>query len=149
MEISRRDSLFRSGLVLAGANGDPGRLDSGFLSAAEIAQMDLRGTELAVFSACETGVGDVRVGDGVHGLRRALVLAGARTQVLSLWKVDDVATAELMVAFYERLLAGQPRGEALREAKLEMMRSPRWGHPRFWASFVLSGSWGPMEFAAP
>lgn len=146
---ARRDSLLRSGIVLAGANGAPGREDNGWLSAAEIARMDLRGTELAVLSACETGVGDVRVGDGVHGLRRALVLAGARTQVLSLWKVDDAATADLMVAFYDRLLAGEPRGEALRQAKLEMLRSADRAHPRYWASFVLSGSWGPMEFQAP
>lgn len=148
-QAPRKDSLFRSGIVLAGANGDPGRLDNGFLSAAEIAQLDLRGTELAVLSACETGVGDVRVGDGVHGLRRALVLAGARTQVLSLWKVDDAATADLMVAFYDRLLAGEPRGEALRQAKLEMLRSTDRAHPRYWASFVLSGAWEPMEFQAP
>jgi len=133
--------LLDSGIVLAGANGSWASDDNGFLSAAELSLLDLRGTELAVLSACETGVGEVRFGEGVMGLRRALLLAGARTQVLSLWTVADDATARLMMALYEALLDGMPRGEALRRARRDLAADPRWSHPYFWASFELSGAW--------
>ncbi len=141
--------LLRSGLVLAGANGAPVGEDNGYLSAAEVAQMDLRGTELVVLSACETGVGEVTNGDGVQGLRRALVLAGSEAQVLSLWKVDDDATRALMVDYYQRLIDGEGRSEALRGAK-EGLRSGaigdgRWTHPYYWAAFVPSGDWRPLD----
>jgi CHAT domain-containing protein/tetratricopeptide (TPR) repeat protein len=110
--------LLRSGLVLAGANvRRSGEKDDGILTAAEVAQMDLRGTQLVVLSACETGLGDVQNGEGVYGLRRALVLAGAETQVTSLWKVADEATKDLMVDYYQRLLKGEGRSEGLRNAQ--------------------------------
>ncbi|MSQ82648.1 MAG: CHAT domain-containing protein [Myxococcales bacterium] len=89
-QLGKDDPLLRSGLALAGANRQPdGR---GVVTALEVAGLDLAGTQLAVLSACETGVGDIRNGEGVFGLHRALVLAGAQTQVMSLWKVDDAAT---------------------------------------------------------
>lgn len=98
-----------------------------------------------VLSACETGVGAVQTGEGVYGLRRALVLAGAESQVMSLWKVADDATRDLMVAYYRRLLAGEGRAETLRQAQLEIMARPGWSHPFFWASFIPVGEWGPLD----
>lgn len=137
--------LLRSGLALAGANlRRSGDSDDGILTAAEVAQMDLRGTQLVVLSACETGVGDVQNGEGVYGLRRALVLAGAESQVTSLWKVADEATKVLMVDYYQRLLKGEGRSEALRNAQLTMMKSKDHSHPYYWAAFVPIGDWRPL-----
>ena len=137
--------LLRSGLALAGANQRrSGEKDDGILTAVEVAQMDLRGTQLVVLSACETGVGDVQNGEGVYGLRRALVLAGAETQVTSLWKVADEATKDLMVDYYTRLLKGEGRSEALRNAQLTMMNSKDRSHPYYWAAFVPIGNWAPL-----
>ncbi|MDR4469258.1 MAG: tetratricopeptide repeat protein [Nitrospira sp.] len=137
--------LLRSGLALAGANQRrSGEKDDGILTAAEVAQIDLRGTQLVVLSACETGVGDVQNGEGVYGLRRALVLAGAESQVTSLWKVADEATKDLMVDYYQRLLKGEGRSEALRNAQLAMMKSKDRSHPYYWAAFVPIGNWTPL-----
>ena len=130
----------RSGLVLAGAN-NPSPTEDGVWTAAELTNQDLRGTKLVVLSACETGLGEVRNGDGVHGLRRALVLAGTQAQVLSLWKVDDDATEALMTALYRSLARGVPVAEALREAQRSVAERSRWSHPFFWAGFTLSGKW--------
>ncbi|WP_437667593.1 tetratricopeptide repeat protein [Sorangium sp. So ce1182] len=132
--------LVRSGLALAGANRPSTGNDDGILTALEASQLDLSGTKLVVLAACETGVGDVRSGDGVYGLRRALVIAGAETLVMSLWKVRDDATRELMQAYYGRLLAGGGRGEALRQAQLAMLATPERAHPFYWASFIVSGN---------
>lgn len=138
--------LLRSGLALAGANQRrSGDSDDGILTAAEVAQMDLRGTQLVVLSACQTGVGDVQNGEGVYGLRRALVLAGAETQVTSLWKVADDSTKDLMVDYYQRLLKGEGRSEALRNAQLTMMKSKDRSHPYYWAAFVPIGDWRPLS----
>lgn len=137
--------LLRSGLALAGANvldGDGG--EDGVLTALEAAGLDLRGTELIVLSACETGVGEVQSGEGVYGLRRALVLAGAESQLMSLWKVNDDATRELMVGFYKKLQAGAGRSEALRQVQLKLLGDEEYGHPYFWAGFIMSGKWGPL-----
>jgi CHAT domain-containing protein len=106
--------LLRSGLILAGVKQrQSGAGEDGVLTALEMAGMDLRGTKLVALSACETGLGDVKNGDGVYGLRRALVLAGAESQVMSLWQVSDMATRDLMVAYYKRLQAGEGRTAAL------------------------------------
>ncbi|WP_159396862.1 CHAT domain-containing tetratricopeptide repeat protein [Sorangium cellulosum] len=134
------DPLLRSGLAFAGANRRSSGSDDGILTALEASQLDLNGTQLVVLAACETGVGDVKSGDGVYGLRRALVMAGAETQVMSLWNVRDDATLELMQAYYQRLLAGGGRGEALRQAQLAMLASPERAHPFYWASFIVSGN---------
>jgi CHAT domain-containing protein len=131
--------LLRSGLALAGANRLRSGRDDGVLTALEVAGLDLTGTELAVLSACETGVGAVQNGEGVYGLRRALVLAGVRTQLASLWKVDDAATRDLMIDYYRRLQAGAGRSQALREAQLTMLRDPARAQPYYWASFITIG----------
>jgi CHAT domain-containing protein/tetratricopeptide (TPR) repeat protein len=125
--------LLRSALVLAG---------DGLATALEIAGMNLWGTQLVVLSACDTARGDVRLGQGVFGLRRALVVAGAETVVSSLWRVDDAATRDLMTRFYAALLAGRGRSEALQEAALAV-RATR-PHPYYWAPFVVIGRAGPL-----
>lgn len=138
--------LLRSGLALAGANARrSGASDDGILTAAEAAQLDLVGTQLAVLSACDTGVGTVRAGQGVYGLRRALVLAGAQAQLVSLCKVADTATRDLMVGYYRRLLAGEGRSAALRETQLAMIANPARRHPYWWAAFILIGDWRPLR----
>lgn len=105
--------------------------------------MDLVDTGLVVLSACETGLGEVKVGEGVFGLRRAFVLAGAQTLVMSLWMVPDVTTRELMRDFYAHLVAGQPRAEALRAAQLALkVRNP---DPGVWGAFILQGEIGAMS----
>jgi CHAT domain-containing protein/Tfp pilus assembly protein PilF len=140
--------LLRSGLILAGANRrQSGAGEDGVLTALEVAGLDLWGTDMVVLSACETGVGDVSNGEGVYGLRRALVLAGAESQVLTLWRVQDERTRDLMVGFYRRLQSGEGRTEALRNAQLAMLRGKRalGRHPFFWAGFIQSGGWQSVQ----
>jgi CHAT domain-containing protein len=117
-----RNPLLASGLVLAGANRSP---DEGILTAEEIADLDLRGVELAFLSACETGLGRVEGGEGVLGLQRAFQAAEARTLVTSLWSVNDAATSVLVEEFYTNLWQKKlPKLEALRQAQLTVLRHP-------------------------
>ncbi len=131
--------MLRSGLALAGANtflrerrSVSDEMEDGLLTAEDVAGIDLLNTELVFLSACETGLGDVQVGEGVFGLRRAFVIAGARTLIMTLWKVSDLATAILVDHFYDRLLAGTPKGKALRQAQHDLRTvhlgklRPRW-----------------------
>ena len=137
--------LLRSGLALAGANARrSGQSNDGILTAAEAAELDLVGTQLVVLSACQTGEGQVQQGEGVYGLRRALVLAGAQAQLVSLWTVSDAQTKDLMVDYYRRLLKGEGRSAALRQTQLQMIGNPASAHPFFWAAFVPIGAWGPL-----
>jgi CHAT domain-containing protein len=151
--------LLLSGMVLAGANKEPkpGQED-GILTALEVSEMDLSGCELAVLSACETGLGKEAGGEGLLGLQRAFAVAGCRSVVASLWRVDDKATMALMAAFY-RVWWGKKvvsRVDALRQAQLSLLREGvRSMHredagqkdrddrlpPFYWAAFVLSGDW--------
>ncbi|MBW2527998.1 MAG: CHAT domain-containing protein, partial [Deltaproteobacteria bacterium] len=144
--VAAAGPLLRSGLALAGANtrqpSEGG--EDGILTALEASTLDLSGTQLVVLSACETGLGEIRTGQGVHGLRRALVMAGAETQVMSLWRVDDDATRTLMEAYYRQLLAGRDRVEAMRQVQLQMLAEPRTRHPFYWAAFIVSGGAGPV-----
>jgi CHAT domain-containing protein/Tfp pilus assembly protein PilF len=142
LAVGGENPLLRSGLVLAGANQlNDGAGEDGVLTALEAAGLDLWGTKLVVLSACRTGVGDIQNGEGVYGLRRALVLAGAESELMSLWRVDDAATGELMTDYYRRLAAGEGRSEALRQVQLKMMRSPNRSHPYYWAGFIPIGDW--------
>jgi CHAT domain-containing protein/Tfp pilus assembly protein PilF len=140
--------LLRSGLALAGVNLRLGRADQGddgVLTALEAAGLDLFGTKLVVLSACDTGVGEVRNGEGVFGLRRALSLAGSETQVMSLWPVSDLGTRDLMTEYYKALERGEGRGDGLRHVQLEMIKRKGRRHPFYWASFIQSGEWANLE----
>ena len=134
--------LLRSGLAFTGANLQRAE-DNGLVTALEASSLDLWGTRLVVLSACDTGVGEVRSGEGVYGLRRAFVLAGAEALVMSLWKVDDGATRDLMIAYYAGLARGEGRSDALRNAQLRMIHGSQ-ADPHFWASFVQYGEGGPL-----
>ncbi|HEY3803886.1 MAG TPA: CHAT domain-containing protein [Kofleriaceae bacterium] len=136
--------LLRSGLALAGANKLKSGDDDGILTALEASGLDLWGTELVVLSACDTGNGKVTNGDGVYGLRRALVIAGAEGLVMSLWQVDDAATRDLMAGYYARLKAGKPRSDALRDIQLEIHHNPKYAHPFYWAAFLAAGDNSPL-----
>lgn len=144
-EQKLENPLLRSGLAFAGANQRQSGNDDGFLTAYEAAALDLWGTKLVVLSACDTGNGEVKTGEGVFGLRRALVLAGAETQVSSLWKADDAATQKLMQGFYSNLKAKMGRAEALRRAQLKMLKDGVYPNPYYWANFVCIGEWKPLE----
>lgn len=144
-EQNNENPLLRSGLAFAGANQRRSGNDDGILTAFEAAALDLWGTKLVVLSACETGNGEVKNGEGVFGLRRALVLAGAETQVTSLWKATDQATRKLMESFYRKLNAGMGRAEALRQAQLQMLRGGVNSEPYKWANFICVGEWKPLE----
>jgi CHAT domain-containing protein/Tfp pilus assembly protein PilF len=150
--------LLLSGLVLAGANKEPkpGEED-GILTALEVSEMDLGGLELTVLSACETGLGKQAGGEGLLGLQRAFAVAGCRSVVASLWKVDDRATQALMASFYRAWWGKKivSRVEALRQAQLSLLKDGVRGAvrkglpvrkddrlpPYYWAAFVLSGDW--------
>lgn len=107
--------------------------------------MKLQGTELVVLSACDTGLGEVKAGEGVFGLRRGFVLAGARTLVMSLWKVPDEATRLLMQLFYSNLLEEKMgRAEALRQAQLTLRKEAKYQDPFFWGAFICQGDPSPL-----
>jgi CHAT domain-containing protein/tetratricopeptide (TPR) repeat protein len=144
------DSPLRlAGLALAGANQRATASatgDDGILTAEEIGLLDLGGVEWAVLSACDSGTGTVAIGEGVLGLRRAFLIAGARSVIMSLWAVDDAAGREWMGALYEaRLGRGLSTADSVREASLEMLQQRRarglTTHPFYWAAFVAAGDW--------
>jgi CHAT domain-containing protein/tetratricopeptide (TPR) repeat protein len=146
---ARENPLLLAGFALTGANRrEVVRPDDedGILTAEEVATLDLRGVEWAVLSACDTGVGEVRAGEGVFGLRRAFQVAGARTVIMSLWPVDDEDTRRWMTGVYERRFArGADTMEAVRESGLEQLRRRRQAglstHPFYWGGFIAAGDW--------
>jgi CHAT domain-containing protein len=137
--------LIRSGLAFAGANERNVEIDDGLLTAMEASGLNLWGTKLVVLSACDTGLGEIRNGEGVYGLRRSFVIAGAESLVMSLWPVSDMVTRELMTNYYKNLKGGMGRGEALRHVKLAMIKRPTRRHPFYWASFIQSGEWANLD----
>ncbi|MBF0445117.1 MAG: CHAT domain-containing protein, partial [Magnetococcales bacterium] len=137
--------LLRSGLAFAGINGNAqflGEIDTdndGVLTALEVLALDLSGTQLAVLSACETGLGEIHEGEGVYGLRRSFQEAGVESVIASLWEVSDAGTQALMTGLYGRLNEGKTPHVALREARIEMMDSGQWSYPYVWSAFMLVG----------
>ena len=137
-------ALTRSGLLMAGANNAlmgkqlPEGVDDGILTAKEISQLDLRGSDLVVLSACQTGLGEIK-GDGVFGLQRGFKKAGVSSILMSLWKVDDDATKLLMTQFYKNLISGISKHEALRQAQKNVReyKAKNYQDPYYWAAFVL------------
>jgi CHAT domain-containing protein/tetratricopeptide (TPR) repeat protein len=145
---SSSNPLLRSGLLLAGANArtsDRHRSrDDGFLTAEEVAQLNLTGTQLVVLSACVSGLGDLESGEGVYGLRRAFQMAGARTVISALWPVDDRSTAEFMGQLFSAQL-GETLPQTMQRIALSRLaalrRQGKSDHPFYWAAFVATGDW--------
>ncbi len=135
-------AMQRSGLLLSGANkglmGEPvgNNADDGIITAQELSALNLSGIDLVVLSACQTGLGET-TGDGVFGLQRGFKLAGARSLLMSLWKVDDRATRLLMTEFYGQLMAGATTTLALRAAQQKVRTTAGYEDPHYWAAFIL------------
>ncbi len=144
VEISKakENPLLRSGLFLAGAN-ETGNLegtevnsaDNGILTAYEVLNLNLGQTDMVILSACETGLGEVKGGEGVYGLQRAFQVAGASSIIMSLWKVNDEATQELMVTFYKEFLKSGDKQMAF--AKAQNTLRTKYAQPYYWGAFVM------------
>jgi CHAT domain-containing protein len=129
-----------SGIVLSLVD-EEGSPQDGFLRLHDLYNLNLP-ADLVVLSACQTALGKEIKGEGLVGLTRGFMYAGAARVMASLWKVDDAATAELMKRFYEKMLKHRMRpAAALRAAQLEMWRNRPWQAPYYWAAFVLQGEW--------
>ncbi len=138
-------SMTRTGLLFSGCNHAiqheqiPESEEDGILTAKEISLLDLRGLDLVVLSACQTGLGDIISGEGVFGLQRGFKKAGAKTILMSLDKVDDEATRILMVEFYKNLMSGKTKHQSLRDAQqyLRKVDNGKYDDPKYWASFIM------------
>lgn len=147
-EFVGENPLLLSGLLLAGANlhgqdADSLGIDDGILTAEEVSSLNLEGTKLVVLSACETGLGKVEQGEGVYGLRRAFLMAGARTVISSLWQVDDQTTAEMMKELYRQTTEPIPvRMRNMQLAQIKKLRDEGLpDHPYLWGAFIATGDW--------
>ena len=146
--LTTEHPLLRSGIALAGANNPSSRSnDDGYLTALEIAQLNWESTELVVVSACQSGRGDIEDGDGVYGLKRSIAVSGAKSSLLSLWNVDDAATAAFMTMFYTKLKQGLTKEDSLLETQTEFKSHEKvlWRQPFVWAAFQLTGDWSAIK----
>lgn len=133
--------MLRSGIIMAGVtnyfNEKEKSAEDGILTALEATNLDLNGTSLVVLSACETGLGKIHTGEGVYGMQRAMYLAGARSVLMSLWKVDDEATWELMTNFYQMWRNTGNKNKAFKYAQLKVKE--KYKHPYYWGAFIMVG----------
>ena len=142
---NKRLPMQYSGLLFAGANNVwigktiPHNIEDGILTAEEISHLDLSNTDLAVLSACDTGLGEIDIIDGVYGLQRGFKMAGVETILMSLWKIPDEATKILMVEFYKNLISGKTKHQSLKDAQhyLRTIENGKYDKPEFWASFIM------------
>jgi len=145
MENAQENPLLRSGLLMAGAsktvsgtnNVNLSSNDNGIVTAYEVMNMNLDGTALIILSACETGLGEVKAGEGVYGLQRAFLVAGANALIMSLWKVDDAATQQLMTNFYTNWTKTGNKQKAFKLAQTQLMT--KYKEPYYWGAFVMMG----------
>ena len=150
---SRREEAQTLSSQLSTTNSQPGvqslltsaatRFDEedGLLTGLEASLLNLQGTELVILSACDSGAGEVKIGEGVMSLRRAFRIAGAESVLASHWPVNDKATSQLMTEFMRRWHSGEPRAQAWREAQLSLLHSKDFSNSYFWAAFTLTGQW--------
>jgi CHAT domain-containing protein len=143
IQYIQQNPLLRSGLLLSGAATSEAtgssqsfnQADNGVFTAYEAINLNLANTEMVVLSACETGRGDVKAGEGVYGLQRAFIIAGAQSIIMSLWKVDDAATQQLMSNFYKNRASSGNVAEAFRKAQLSTME--QYKDPYYWGAFIM------------
>lgn len=137
--------MVRCGIALAGANHamqiTNALAEDGLLTGLEASLLDLQGTELVILSACDSGTGEVKIGEGMMSLRRAFLIAGAKTVLASHWNISDQATSQLMTEFMRHWQSGEPRATAWRNAQLTLLHSRGFSNPYFWAAFTLTGQW--------
>jgi CHAT domain-containing protein/tetratricopeptide (TPR) repeat protein len=145
-DSSTGNPLMRSGLLLAGAESairnkggqTDKKIEDGILTAYEAMSLNLENTELVVLSACETGLGEVKSGEGVYGLQRSFIVAGTKALVISLWKVNDEATQKLMTGFYKNWLGGMNKKEAFNAAQMSLKKE--FSSPYYWGAFIMIGN---------
>jgi CHAT domain-containing protein len=141
----RENPLLRCGIALAGANRSlqitNAGAEDGLLTGLEASLLNLQGTELVILSACDSGAGEVKIGEGVMSLSLAFRIAGAETVLASHWNVSDKATSKLMTEFMHCWREGESRGNAWREAQLSLLHSKDFSNPFFWSAFTLTGQW--------
>ncbi len=144
---SLTDALLRSGIVLAGANDadEQATPNNAIVTALEAASLDLRGTQMVTLSGCDTGLGITIQGEGVYGLRRAFMAAGARAVMMTFWRTEDQSTTSFMADFYRRLALGASKPAALRATQLAMLSKPKFREPHYWGSFILAGDPSPLS----